>query len=104
MPDLKLNLPVILIILVIIAAVAYIFYKIHYTKKKGIETDAIITAIEDEDLSTDASYTYYVRYSMNGQTVEAKLSNPGFGKGLEVGAQIRIKYLPEKPKIVVWVR
>ena len=42
MPDLKLNLPVILIILVIIAAVAYVFYKIHYTKKIEVKT-AVIT-------------------------------------------------------------
>ncbi len=104
MTDLKLNLSAILIILFIIAVAAYVFCKIHYTKKNGIETDATITAIEDEGLSTDASYNYYVRYIMNGQEVEAKLSNPGFGKGLEVGTQIRIKYLPEKPKIVVWVK
>ena len=100
----KPDLTAILILLVIIAGAAYILYKIHYTKKNGIETDAIITAIEDEGLSTEASYTYYVRYYMSGQTVEAKVSNPGFGKGLEVGAQIRIRYLPEKPKTVVWVR
>ena len=104
MPDLKLNSSVILIILFIIAVAAYVFYKIHYTKRNGIETDATVTAIEDEALSSDASYTYYVRYIMNGQVVEAKLSNPGFGKGLEVGTQIRIRYLPEKPGIVVWVK
>ena len=104
MPDLKLNPSAILVILFIIAAAAYVFCKIHYTKKNGIETDATITAIEDEGLSTDASYNYYVRYYMDGQAVEARLSNPGFGKGLEVGKQIRIKYLPEKPNTVVWVK
>ena len=100
----NLNLPAILIILAIIAGAAYIFYKIHYTKENGIETDAVITAVEDEGLGADASYTYYVRYYMNGQTVEARLSNPGFGKGLEPGAQIRIRYLPEKPETAVWVK
>ena len=104
MPDLKQNPLAILIIVFIIAVAAYVFYKIHYTKKNGIETDATITAIEDEGLSTEASYNYYVRYIMNGQAVEAKLSNQGFGKGLKVGTQIRIKYLPEKPKTVVWVK
>ena len=72
--------------------------------KNGIEADAVITRIEDEGIGTDTSFNYYVRYTMNGQAVEAKLSNPGFGKGLEVGAQIRIKYLPEKPNIVVRVK
>ena len=104
MPGLKLNLSAILIILFIIAVSAYIFYKIHYTKKNGIETDATVTAIEDEGPGTDASYNYYVRYIMDGQAVEAKLSNPGFGKGLEVGTQIRIRYLPDKPKTVVWMK
>lgn len=100
----NLNLPAILILLVILAGAAYIFYRIHYTKKNGIETDAVITAIEDEGLGPDASYTYYVRYYSNGQAVEARLSNPGFGKGLEAGAQIRIRYLPEKPETAVWVK
>ena len=99
-----LNLPAILILLVILAGAAYIFCRIHYTKKNGIETDAVITAIEDEGLGTEASYTCYVRYYAGGQTVEARLSNPGFGKGLELGAQIRIRYLPEKPNTVVWVK
>ena len=91
-------------IVFVVAAAAYVFYKIQYTKKNGIETDAVITRIEDEGIGTDTSFSHYVRYTMNRQAVEAKLSNPGFGKGLEVGAQIRIKYLPEKPNIVVRVR
>ena len=91
-------------IVFVVAAAAYVFYKIQYTKKNGIETDAVITRIEDEGIGTDTSFNYYVRYTMNGQAVEAKLSNPGFGKGLKVDAQIRIKYLPEKPNIVVRVR
>ena len=90
-------------IVFVVAAAAYVFYKIQYTKKNGIETDAVITRIEDEGIGTDTSFSHYVRYTMNRQAVEAKLSNPGFGKGLEVRAQIRIKYLPEKPNIVVRV-
>ena len=78
-------------ILFAIAAAAYVFYKIQYTKKNGIEAEAVITRIEEEGIGSDTSYNYFVRYTMNGQSVEAKLSNPGFGKGLEVGAQIRIK-------------
>ena len=41
---------------------------------------------------------------MYGQEAEATLSNPGFGKGLAVGAKIRIKYLPERPDVAVWVK
>ena len=91
-------------IVFVVAAAAYVFYKIQYTKKNGIETEAVITRIEDEGIGTDTSFNYYVRYTMNGQAIEAKLSNPGFGKGLEVDAQIRIKYLPDQPNIVVRVR
>ena len=88
-------------ILALVAATVFVFYKIHYTKKNGIETVGTITRIEDESMGEDVTYGYYVRYTLNGQEVEAKLSNPGFGKGIEVGAQIKIKYLPEKPNIVV---
>ena len=91
-------------ILVLVAAAVFVFYKIHYTKKNGIEAVGIITRIEDESMGEDVSYGYYVRYTLNGQAVEAKLSNPGFGKGLDVGAQIKIKYLPEKPNVAVQVK
>lgn len=91
-------------ILVLVAAAVFVFYKIHYTKKNGIEAVGIITRIEDESMGEDVSYGYYVRYTLNGQAVEAKLSNPGFGKGLDVGAQIKIKYLPEKPNVAVRVK
>ena len=91
-------------ILFIVAGVAYVFYNIHRVKKNGIETDAVITRIEDVGMGTDTSYDYYVCYTERGQKIEAKLSNPGFGRGLEVGAEIRIKYLPEKPNIAVWIK
>ncbi len=91
-------------LVVLVAAIVFVFYKIHYTKKNGVETVGMITRIVDESVGEDVSYGYYVRYILKGQDVEAKLSNPGFGKGLEVGAQIKIKYLPEKPNIVVRVK
>ena len=91
-------------ILFFAAATAYVFYKIQYTKKNGIETEATISRIEDEGSGEDTSYSFFVMYSMNGQKVEAKLSNPGFGRGLEIGTQIHIKYLPERPNIAVWVK
>ena len=91
-------------ILFIITGASYVFYNIHRVKKNGIETDAVITRIEDVGMGTDTSYDYYVSYTERGQKIEAKLSNPGFGRGLEVGTEIRIKYLPEKPNIVVWIK
>ena len=94
----------IIVILFVIVAAGYVFYNIQRIKKNGIETDAVITRIEDVGTGTDTSYDYYVCYTERGQKIEAKISNPGFGKGLEIGAEIRIKFLPEKPNIVVWIK
>ena len=94
----------IIAILFIIAGAGFVFYNIHRVKKNGIETDAVITRIEDVGIGTDTSYDYYVCYTERGQIIEAKLSNPGFGRGLEVGAEIRISFLPEKPNIAVWIK
>ena len=94
----------IIVILFIIVAAGYVFYNIQRIKKNGIETDAVITRIEDVGTGTDTSYDYYVCYTERGQKIETKISNPGFGKGLEIGAEIRIKFLPEKPNIVVWIK
>ncbi len=104
-----MNLFAIIVLLFIAAVAGYIFYKIWYTKRNGIEADAVVTRIEEESgFDPDVTYNYYVRFTrsdgeMNGQEAEARLSNPGFGKGLEVGARIRIKYLPENPKAAVRV-
>ena len=104
--------PIIVIVLMAAAAI-YIFYNIWYTKKNGTEAEAVITRIEEETSydsdGASTSYDYYVLYTRmdggaSGQEVEAKLTNPGFGRGLEVGKRIKIKYLPEKPTLVVWVK
>ena len=94
----------IIAVLLFIAGAGYVFYNIQRIKKNGIETDAVITRIEDVGIGTDTSYDYYVCYTERGQKIEAKLSNPGFGGGLEVGAEIRIRFLPEKPNIAVWIK
>ena len=99
-----MNFLAIIAILFIIAGAGFVFYNIHRIKKNGIETDAVITRIEDVGMGTDTSYDYYVCYTEKGQKIEARLSNPGFGKGLEVGAEIRISFLPEKPNIAVWIK
>ena len=72
----------IIVILFIIVGAGYVFYNIQRIKKNGIETDAVITRIEDVGTGTDTSYDYYVCYTERGQKIEAKISNPGFGKGL----------------------
>lgn len=76
-------------------------------KANGIETDAVISRIkeiesEDSEGRRETHYEYFVKYvNQNGQTVEAKLSNPP--RFPREGQQLRIKYLPEKPKIALAV-
>ena len=72
----------IIAVLLFIAGAGYVFYNIHRIKKNGIETDAVITRIEDEGIGTDTSYNYYVCYTERGKKIEAQLSNSGFGRGL----------------------
>lgn len=95
------------------AAAIYIFCNIWYTKKNGTEAEGVITRIEEETSydsdGASTSYDYYVLYTRTDgeasrQEVEAKLTNPGFGRGLKVGKRIKVKYLPEKPTAVVWVK
>lgn len=101
--------PFAIIILVLVAAAAvYVVCRIMNIKKNGIETQAVVTRIE-ENVQSDSdgisvSYDYYVRYTTaDGQTQEALITNPGFKK-LERGEQITIKYLPQKPNAAVWIK
>ena len=102
---------------VIICGVIFTAKRNNEIKQNGIETDAVVSRINenesvDEDGFTTVSYTYYVTYrTMDGQTVEAKLGsgksidNNIIGKpwdsDLKEGVNIRIKYLPDKPKYVI---
>ena len=87
-----------------------IFVVMRYTKinKNGIVTTAIISRIKeiesnDSDGSTSTSYEYYVKYTTEaGETIEAKLG--GASRFAKVGDEVRIKYLPEKPKYVIRVK
>ena len=98
---------VIIVFVIVFLAVGAITIKRNMEiQKNGVEADAVVSRIEedesapDEDGHTDTTYIYYVRYqAQDGQTVEAKLSSaPG---NLFVGSRLRIKYLPENPKYVV---
>lgn len=101
--------PFAIIVIVFVAAVGlYVGYKNLYTKKNGIETEATVTRIEEETQADSdgisTTYMYYVRYTTaEGQSQDAQITNPGF-KRLKVGDQIKIKYLPEKPNAVVWIK
>lgn len=107
-------------VVVIALAVGVIFTAKRNSKIKssGIETDAVVTRVKenestDEDgIVTNVTYTYYVTYrTSDGQTVEAQLAS---GKSFDIrvgskvwdqdlheGSSVRIKYLPEKPNYVI---
>ena len=91
-----------------IAGIVYVIMRNNKIKKNGIETDATVSRIKEvetsnDDGSYDVKYTYYVKYqTQDGETVEAKLS--GAPRFTREGDRVRIKYLPEKPKIVLLVK
>ena len=90
--------------IILVAFIPFSIYKTQYTKKNGIEAEAIVTRIEEDTLSDAIDYDYYVRYTTaEGKAQEARIKNPGPGL-LRVGYRIRIKYLPEKPDVAVWIK
>ena len=75
-------------VIVIVISVVFTAKRNHAIKQGGIETDAVVTRIRenestDEDgFSTALSYTYNVTYrTLAGQTVEAQLAS---GKSLDI--------------------
>ena len=99
------------IAVVVIARVAGFIFNYKRSKainEGGVEADAVVSRIkenegEDADGSRTVEYVYYVRYQNEaGESVEAKLGNPP--RFITEGTQLRIKYLPEKPKYVLAVK
>jgi len=94
------------VVIVLVAGVVFTYKRNKAIQQNGIEADAVVSRIVSHDSEPDehghiqTTYTYYVKYQMqDGQTVEAKLGNPP--AFVVVGSELRIKYLPEKPKYVV---
>lgn len=78
-------------------------------RKNGIETDAVVSNIKEEEstdadtLATTVSYKYYVTYqTQDGQTVEALINKVPNNTG--IGERVKIKYLPEKTNYVLYVK
>ena len=87
---------------ILIAGLVYSWLRSKKIKENGLEADAVISRIKeiedrDEKGSISYRYEYYVRYqNQAGETMEAKLGNPP--RRAREGDQLRIKYLPEKPR------
>ena len=96
----------IIVVAVIIGAV-YAFKRNQKIEQNGIEADAVVSRIKEIEKENDGNYEvdyeYYVTYqNQSGEKVEAKLGNPP--RFLTEGKQLRVKYLPEKPKYVLMVK
>lgn len=96
------------VIIVVIAGFIYNYKRSKAINERGIETDAVLSRIkeienEDSDGNKTFDNEYYVRYvNEAGETIEAKLGNPP--RFITEGTQLKVKYLPEKPKYVLMVK
>ena len=97
-----------LVAALIIGVSIFMLVRRQKIKKNGKTATAVVTRIEekesfDSDSGTTVSYEYYVTYySESGENIEARLDNPP--RKTNVGDQLTIKYLPEKPNLVVAVK
>lgn len=106
------------IVIVIAGGVIFTAKRNSDIKRSGIETDAVVTRVKenestDEDgFVTGVTYTYFVTYrTSDGQTVEAQLASGRsfdvrvgssvWDQDLHEGRHVRIKYLPGKPGYVI---
>lgn len=99
------------IIAVVVIAVGiglvFNFKRSKAINERGIEADAVVSRIKEVETENDGhrevSYEYFVKYRNEaGETVEAKLGNPP--RFIMEGTELRVKYLPEKPKYVLTVK
>ncbi len=92
----------------VIGGLVYSYLRSKKINENGVETEAVVSRVkeierEDSDGHYTTDYEYYVRYqNQNGETVEAKLGNPP--RFLTEGTQLRVKYLPEKPKYALMIK
>ena len=94
-------------VLVVVGVVIFSIVRRNKVKKNGIEADAVVTREYVDRVVGEgcgrADHVVYVNYrSREGQIVEARLDNPS--RKMTQGMQIRVKYMPDKPKYVVWVK
>ena len=98
-------LPFVIFLAIALALVVYSRLRDKKIKQGGYDAEALVSRIEEsETVSSDegitTSYTYYVQFEDNrGEVREAILVNPK--RGLTEKSRIRIKYVPEKPRIAV---
>ena len=103
-------IPIILSVVGFGSVIVFFLYKFltnRKIKKNGIQTEAVLTRVDehttrDDDGYEHSTYTYYVEYTNEaGQKVEALLNNDPHTK--TIGQTLTIRYLPEKPGRAVYI-
>ena len=96
------------VVIVIVGGIIFTIVRTNAIKKNGIEANAVVSRIKEQENTdsegfTDTTYIYYVTFTtQDGQSVEAKLGNPP--SKIKVGDSLTIKYLPNKPKLVITIK
>ncbi|MBQ8133850.1 MAG: hypothetical protein IJ192_05540 [Clostridia bacterium] len=90
-------------VVTIVAVVIFTVMRNKAIKENGIETNAVVSRVEKDADPDSNSYTCYVTYTtVYGQNVEARLNRlPDY---THVGDIVSIKYLPKKPKYVLFIK
>lgn len=95
------------IVIAVVIGLVFNYKRSKAINERGIEADAVVSRIKEIETENDGQretrYEYFVKYRNEaGETVEAKLGNPP--RFLMEGTELRMKYLPEKPKYVLTVK
>ena len=96
------------VVVAIVGGIIFTVMRTNAIKKNGIEANAVVSRIKEQENTdsegiTDTTYIYYVTFTtQDSQSVEAKLSNPP--SKIKVGDSLTIKYLPNKPKLVIAIK
>ena len=95
------------IVIAVVIGLVFNYKRSKAINERGIEADAVVSRIKEIETENDGQretrYESFVKYRNEaGETVEAKLGNPP--RFLMEGTELRVKYLPEKPKYVLTVK
>ena len=95
------------IVIAVVIGLVFNYKRSKAINERGIEADAVVSRIKEIETENDGQretrYEDFVKYRNEaGETVEAKLGNPP--RFLMEGTELRVKYLPEKPKYVLTVK
>ena len=95
------------IVIAVVIGLVFNYKRSKAINERGIEADAVVSRIKEIETENDGQretrYEYFVKYRNEArETVEAKLGNPP--RFLMEGTELRVKYLPEKPKYVLTVK